>query len=567
MIHIKINNNKLIVKPGETILEVALKNNIKIPFLSYHPDLKNKGGDRISLIEIKGERKLQAADSTLVREGMEILTESEKVRKMRRLNIELLFASHIEKCADCTLRFNCGLLNLARDYNIKITEFTDRKYNRKTYKFSNAVEIDGSQCIDCGNCIEACALQGIEFLHFDGNGYKQEVKPVADKNKACIYCGQCTNVCPVAAAQEQTQWLEVEKALENKDNIMVAQFAPAVRVSLGEEFGLPYGTNCAKKINTALKKIGFSYVFDINFGADITTMVEAEELLERLDSKKAILPMMTSCCPSWVAYVEFYHPELIPCLTTSRSPHIHSAGAIKSYFAKKNKLSDKKIKILSIVPCTAKKHEAGRKELFYKNRRLVDYVLTVREFAFMLKKQGIDLATLKDSETNSLFNDGSGAAAIYGTSGGVMESALRSAVVLYNKNKKERTILPKLEFKEVRGLKGIKEATVNLGRKKLKVAVVSGIGNFPKIITKLKNYHYIEVMACPGGCLGGGGQPFPTTFEIKKRRSQGLYKIDLDKKMRRAHENQVMLNYYKWVKDKKMTTKLIHTKFFAKRKK
>ena len=563
MIHIKINNKEISARPGETILVVALRNSIKIPFLSYHPDLNNKGGDRVSLVEIKGRTKLVAADATLVYEGMEILSNSPRAKKMRRLNLELLFSSHIEKCQDCTQRYNCGLLNLAKDNNIKISEYEDRKADRKTYKFSNAVEIDGSQCIDCGNCVEACALQGIDFLHFDGNGYTQEIKPVADKKKACIYCGQCTNVCPVAAAQEQSEWQGVEKALADKNNIMVAQFAPAARISIGEEFGMPYGTNCAKKINTALKLLDFKYVFDINFGADITTMVEAEELLNRLGNTKATLPIMTSCCPSWVAYVEFYHPELIPNLTTARSPQIHGAGAIKSYFAKKNKIDDKRIKVVSIVPCTSKKHEAGRRELYYKKRPLVDYVLTVREFAFMLKKRQINLATLKDSETDPLFNDGSGAAAIYGASGGVMESALRSAISLYDVDKKKKSRIERLEFKEVRGLEGIKEATINLGKKKLKVAVVSGIANFPKIINKLKQYHYIEVMACPGGCLAGGGQPFPTTNEIRKKRSQGLYKIDSGKKVRRAHKNQAMLDYVDWVKERKLSKQLLHTKFFV----
>ena len=563
MIYIKINNKKVSAKLGETILEVAQRNGIKIPILAYHPDLNNKGGDRVSLVEVKGKAKLVTADSTLIYKDMEVLTDSPLAKKMRRLNLELLFSSHIEKCVDCTLRYDCKLLDLAKENNIKICEYKDRKINRKTYKFSNAVEIDGSQCIDCGNCIEACSLQGIDYLRFDGNGYKQELKPVADKEKACIYCGQCTNVCPVAAAQEQSEWQDVEKALADKNNIMVAQFAPAARISIGEEFGMPYGTNCAQKINTALKLLDFKHVFDINFAADITTMVEAEELLHRLKDTKSILPIMTSCCPSWVAYVEFYHPELIPNLTSARSPQIHGAGAIKSYFAKKSKIDDKRIKVVSIVPCTSKKHEASRKELYYKKRPLVDYVLTVREFAFMLKKRQINLATLKDSKTDPLFNDGSGAAAIYGASGGVMESALRSAVSLYNINNKKKDSIKRLEFKEVRGLEGIKEATINLGQKKVKVAVVSGIANFPKIVKKLKQYHYIEVMACPGGCLAGGGQPFPTTKEIRKKRSQGLYKIDSAKKVRRAHENKAMMAYLNWVKENKLSKQLLHTKFFV----
>jgi len=563
--NIKINNKKISASQGQTIIEVARENKIKIPSLCHHPDVDVRASCRVCVVEIKGQQKLATACSTEVKEGMEIYTDSKRVEKSRNLNIELIFASHIEKCATCTLRFNCDLLSLAKDYGIKITRFKDRKAKRKTYKMANAVEIDGSQCIDCGNCISACNNQGIDFLHISGHNHTQEVKPVKDKFKACIYCGQCANVCPVAAAQEQGQWQQVEAALKNKNKIVVAQFAPAVRVSIGEEFGLPYGYNCAKKINTALKQLGFNYIFDINFGADITTMTEAEELIERMNDKKAVFPMTTSCCPAWVAYVEFYHPELLPNLTTARSPQIHGAGAIKSYFAKKNKLNSKKIEVVSIVPCTSKKYEAARKELNYQGHQLVDHVLTTRELAYILKKNKIDLATLPESEVEPMFNDGSGAAAIYGASGGVMESALRSAVSLVCAQKKTNNKLcdNRLEFKEVRGLKGFKEATVDLAGKKVRVGVVNGISHFEALLPKLNKYHYIEVMACPGGCLGGGGQPMPTTSAIRKKRLDGLYAIDKNKKVRRAHENKQMKEYYDWVKDNKLSAKLLHTQFKA----
>ncbi|HPY08338.1 MAG: [FeFe] hydrogenase, group A [Patescibacteria group bacterium] len=568
MLSIKINNRKYKVKPGQTILEVAQANNIKIPSLCHHPDVKTKASCRVCVVEIKGMNKLQTACSTVVKEGMDILTESPRVKKARNLNIELIFAAHIEKCGDCTIRYDCDLLKLARDYGIKITRFNDRKGKRKTFKFGNAVEIDGTQCIDCANCVAACHRQGIDFLRLEGSGVNQEIKPVRDQDHACIYCGQCTNVCPVASAQEQSEWPAVERDLKNPAKIMVAQFAPAVRVSLGDEFGLPYGANCTKKINTALKKLGFDYVFDINFGADITTLIEAEELLEKLKSnKKNKLPMFTSCCPAWVAYLEFYQPELLAHLTTARSPQIHNAGAIKSYFAQKHQINPKDLVVVSIVPCTAKKYEARRPELFYQKRPLVDHVLTVREFAFLLKKHNIDLKSLTGSETDALFNDGSGAAAIYGASGGVMESALRSAVCLgsvKDKTKKmsqNKLSAGRLEFKEVRGLKGIKEATVSVAGKRLKVAVVNGIRNFKRLSSKLNQYHYVEVMACPGGCLGGGGQPFPTTDYIRRKRLEGMYALDKSKNIRRAHENQKMLDYYSWVKENNLSDQLLHTSF------
>lgn len=563
---VKINNKKISATRGQTILDVASKQGIKIPTLCHHPDLEVRASCRVCVVELKGAHKLVSACSTEVQDGMEIMTDSERVKKSRNLNIELIFASHIEKCATCTLRFNCALLDLAREYGIKIARFSDRKAKRKTYKFANAVEIDGTQCIDCGNCVEACHNQGIDFLHIAGHGHEQEVKPVKAKGSACIYCGQCANVCPVAAAQEQGQWQQVEAALKDKKKIVVAQFAPSIRVSLGEEFGLPYGYNCAKKINTALKALGFNYIFDINFGADITTMTEAEELMERINDKQAVFPMTTSCCPAWVAYAEFYHPELLPNLTTARSPQIHGAGAIKSYFAKQKKLNSKKIEVVSIVPCTSKKYEAARPELGYKGKPLVDYVLTTRELAYILKKNKIDLAKLPESEVEPLFNDGSGAAAIYGASGGVMESALRTAasLVCAQKKTKNKLCVSRLEFKEVRGLKGFKEATVDLAGKKVRVGVVNGIAHFEALLPKLHKYHYIEVMACPGGCLGGGGQPLSTTNAIRQKRLEGLYAIDKGKtKMRRAHENKAMLEYYHWVKTNKLSAKLLHTKFKA----
>lgn len=559
---VKINNKLVRWQTGQTILAVAEANGFAVPTLCHHPDLKVQANCRICVVEIKGRSNLATACSTQVEDGMQIFTDSERVRKARLLNLELIFAEHELKCADCTFRFDCELLKLASKYKIKINRFAPRKSKRPVYKFANAVEIDGSQCIDCRNCIEACStIQKINYLEISGRGIGQEVAPVRDKKTACIYCGQCALHCPVASAQEQYQGDLLEKALQDKKKIVVAQFAPSVRVALGEEFGLPYGENCEGKIVSALKKLGCQQVFDVNFGADLTTIVEAEELLERLHDKKAVFPMMTSCCPAWVAYVEFYHPELIPNLTTSRSPHIHLAGAIKSYWAEKKGVKPENIILVSVMPCTAKKYEASRKELFWKGGPLVDIVLTTREIAYLIKKNRIDFAKLKDSASDRLFNSGTGAAAIYGASGGVMESALRTANSLICASSRDKNCESRLEFTEVRGLKGFKEAKVNLGGHKLKVGVVNGIGNIGKVISKLKNYHYIEVMTCPGGCLGGGGQPIPTTREIRQKRLDGLYKIDKNRPLRRAHENKEMIKYYEFAKKNKLTNQLIYTKF------
>lgn len=564
---LNLNNKKVQFKAGQTILDVASANGFVIPTLCHHPDLKVQANCRMCVVEIEGHNHLETACSTLAAEGMNILTESPRVNSARLLNLELIFAEHAEKCADCTRRYNCDLLKLASEYKVKIGRFQDRKNKRKTYRFSNAVEIDGTQCIDCKNCVLVCRdIQKIDYLEIKGAGINQEIVPSKDKDKICIYCGQCTLHCPVAAAQEQSAYAPVEAAIKDKKKIVVVQFAPSIRVSLGEEFGLPYGINCEGKIISALKQLGFNYVFDVNFGADITTMTEAEELLERLKDKKAVFPMMTSCCPAWVVYAEFYHPELIPNLTSARSPHIHSAGAIKTYWAKKNNINPKNIIVVSIMPCTAKKHESIRPELMVDGRPLVDFVLTTRELAYLIKKNRIDFTKLADSEGESLFNNGSGAAAIYGASGGVMESALRTAVSLSCQKSKNKLCDNRLEFKEVRGLAGFKEATVNLDGRKLKVGVVNGIGNIEHVLPHLNKYHYIEVMACPGGCLGGGGQPIPTTKAIRQKRLEGLYKIDKKRSVRRAHENKAMTEYYDWVKKNKFTAKLLHTKFKSTKK-
>ena len=559
---VKINNQAFNARPGETILEIARANGFLIPTLCDNPDLEVKANCRVCVVEISGRKKLMTACSTLVSEGMEIYTESPRVQKARNLNLELLFANHSKKCATCSSLFNCKLLGYARQYKIVGNRFSDRKSKRNNYLFANAVEVDNSQCIDCRNCLEICDKQGIGYLEMSNEGIEQEIRPVKDKNKACVYCGQCALHCPAAAAQEQSPVPEIEQLLRDKSKIMTAQFAPAVRVSIGEEFGLKPGVNLTKQINTSLKDLGFDYIFDINFGADITTMTEAEELVNRLNDKKTVWPMFTSCCPAWVAYTEFNHPEFIPNLTSARSPHIHSAGAIKTYFAQKNKLNPKNIIVVSIVPCTAKKYEAARAELSLDEKPLVDYVITTREFAYLLKKHNINLPKLEPSETDQLFNDGSGAAAIYGTSGGVMESALRTASILVcRSNNKNKICENRLEFKEVRGMNGFKEASYNLNGHKIKVGVVNGLGHFQALIPKLNKYHYVEVMACPGGCLGGGGQPLSTSKDVRKLRSEGMYKIDKDKKMRQAHENKAMMDYYSWVKENKLEKKLLHTKF------
>ncbi len=561
-IKIKINGSEVTCEEGTTILQAAKSIGVDIPALCQHDDFPPKANCRVCVVEILGRKCLQTSCSTKAEEGMDIITDSAKVQKARAMNLELIFAEHIEKCGLCIWRFQCKLLKFASKYKLKLTRFEDRKGKRKTYKFANAVEIDGTQCIDCRNCIEACSvLQNINYLEMSGKGTNQEIVPTSDKTKHCILCGQCALHCPVSSAQEQAHYGEVEKLIKDENVIVVAQFAPSVRVSIGEDFGLAPGTNVTGQMVASLRKLGFDYVFDVNFGADVTTMVEAAELIDRIKNK-GVLPMATSCCPAWVNYVEFYRPDLIPNLTTSRSPHIHSGGIIKTYWAQAKGIDPKKIKVISIMPCTAKKYEASRKEMKVAGNLPVDLVLTTRELSFMIKKNYIDLAKMPIEKADDPISEYSGAAAIYGASGGVMESALRTAQYMLCQSSENNLCDARIDFKEVRGVEGLKEATVNLAGLDVKVAVVNGIGNIEKVLDKIDDYHYIEVMSCPGGCIGGGGQPIPTNWEIRKKRAEGLYGHDKNCTIRKAHENKGVIGTLDWLKEKghKLEHGVLHTK-------
>lgn len=558
---IRLNGKLLSVEAGLTIHQAALANGIEIPSLCEHPDFPHKANCRVCVVEITGRKTLSTSCSTLVADGMEIKTETPRVKRSRNLNLELLYSEHVEKCATCVWRLNCKLLKYAADYKVPMNRFKERKPNRPTYKFANAVELDGTQCIDCRNCIEACSkIQGIDYLEIIGKGHNQQVVPTKDKNIECILCGQCTVHCPVSAAQEQYHYQEVEQVIKANKKTVVVQFAPSIRVSIGEEFGLPYGSIVVEQMVAALKKLGFHYVFDVNFAADVTTMVEATELLERIKTGGA-MPMMTSCCPAWVRYVEFYRPDLIPNITTSRSPQMHLGGIIKTYWANKMQLKAKDIVVVSIMPCTAKKFEASREEMRIDGNLPVDYVLTTRELAFMIKRASIDLLKLEPRKADAPLGEHTGAAVIYGGSGGVMESALRTAqAVICGEDSK--LCKNRLEFMDTRGLDGIKEAVVEMGKVKLRVAVANGMNHCKELLKNINKYDYIEMMACPGGCIGGGGEPIPTTDAIRKARTAALFAIDKGKKIREAHKNKGVKEVLEWLeRDKKVEHGVLHTSY------
>ena len=572
-INITIDGKKIECAEGKTILHVAQENEIDIPHLCDHPDLKVKANCRMCVVKIIGRNGLNTACSTPTEDGMEIVTNDKEIRRNRKMNLEMIFGEHHLDCEDCTWNKRCGLLTYQKTTRAKITRFPNRKEKRPTKQFGPII-FEGKKCIDCRNCVDVCP---VEFYELENHGSNISVEPSQNKKKDCVYCGQCVVHCPAGAIKSDGEFSEMEKVLDLKKQgkILVAQFAPSIRSSIGEEFGMPYGTIATDKLSASLKKLGFDYVFDTSVGADFTTAEEAGEAVERILENKD-LPIFTSCCPSWVKFVEFYHPEFRKNISHARSPQIMLGAIIKNYFAPKQKIDPKKIIMVSIMPCTAKKYEASRPELkFVNGLKPVDYVWTTRELARILMKRKINLNTIKESPADNPLGDPSGAGVIYGASGGVMESALRTAYYhLFGQD------LKKIDFEQVRGQEGVKRATIRLcqtiksGSEKcveLKVAVVNGLKNAKIILDELKQdprkYQFVEVMACPLGCVGGGGQPLPVDENIRIKRAKALYQIDKSKKIRLAHQNpQIQQVYKEFLTDKKLTKAMFEVNFVPQKK-
>ena len=564
-IQIQINNKNINGQEGETILEVAKKNKIEIPALCFHPDLSIKANCRLCLVEIKGKNGLYPACFTKIEPGMKIITNSAKINKARKINLELIFSQHCEECYDCVWGFDCLLLKLAKKYKVKITRFPDRKKGYPLYQFGPALIFDSSKCIDCRNCVDVCQKQGIEFLKTKEKGHLFQVIPSEDKNKDCVYCGQCITHCPAGAFEAVGEFEEVETPLLDKNKVVVLEFAPSIRVSIGEEFNLPLGSDTTGKLVAGIKKLGVNKVFDVSVGADFTTVEEAKELRERLESGKN-LPMLTSCCPSWVKFVEFYHPELISHLTLVRSPHIILGGLIKTFWAKKENIDPKKIVVVSVMPCVAKKYEIEREELKIKGLKPVDYVLTTRELAYLFIKHKIDLKKIKPQKPDAPWGVPSGAGVIYGASGGVMESALKT---LYQQLTQRK--LSNIKFKKIKEIEGAKKAKIKINNRIINIAVVNGLGNAKKFLEEIKNnpklYDYVEIMACPGGCIGGGGQPLPTDMAIRQKRANSLYQVSRKKEIKLAHKNPIVEEVYqKFFTSKEKIHSICHTKYHSKKR-
>lgn len=570
MINLTINGKEVQVEKGSTILDAAKKSNVKIPTLC-HLDLHNLGyvnrdaNCRVCLVESGKWGSLVPACNTLAKEGMEIRTDTLKVIESRRTNIELLLSNHPKDCLICSSNGDCELQDLAADANIREIRFTGKMIDKEIDSSSRSIVRDPNKCILCKRCETMCLdVQTVGTLTDVGRGFDTVVgtqyeKPIYETN--CTFCGQCLAVCPTGALVETNCIGKVYRALKDPTKIVVAQTAPAVRVALGEEFGLEPGTVVTGKMVTALREMGFDYVFDTNFAADLTTMEEANEFVERF--KSGNLPILTSCCPSWVKFIEHNFADMFHIPSTCKSPHEMFGSITKTYFAEKLNIDPKNIVVVSVMPCVAKKYESARPELGIDNNISdVDRVITTRELAFMIKDFSIDFKGLEDSDFDNPLGESSGAAAIYGASGGVSESALRTA---YNMLTGEE--LENVEFSDLKGIQGIKEAQVEVNGETINVAVASGLGNARKILNDLrsgaKKYDIIEIMACPGGCIDGGGQPhIHGDITILEKRMNAIHNVDREKSIRRAHENKYIQQIYNEYLDKpgsEKAHKLLHT--------
>ena len=538
---ISINGKEYLANRGETILEACLRNGIDIPRLCYHPDLTPEGRCRLCIVEVDGN--IQTSCNTLVTEGISVVTDSEQINSYRKFLLEMILSEVSEGVFDD----DNEITELAKRFGIKKEEVAFCREQKQTIDISSpSLERDGNKCIVCGRCVQRCQkIQEVYTLGYNNRGSETTVGPHFNKDLndvVCTFCGQCSLVCPTGAIKEKDDTAEVLAAIKDPTKHVVVQPAPAVRVSLGETQGMPVGTLVTGKMMAALRRLGFDKVFDTDFGADLTIIEEGTELIDRITNGK-VLPMITSCSPGWIKFIEHLYPEMLEHLSSCKSPHQMVGTLVKTYYAEKEGIDPKNIVCVSVMPCTAKKFECTRPEMQDSGFKDVDYVLTTRELGRMIKQAGIDFPFLPDEEADSLLGSSTGAGAIFASTGGVMEAALRFAAdVLEKKDLKD------IEYTAVRGLEGIKEASVTLAGLEVKVAVGHGLSNAHKLLHIINEdpsrYHFVEIMACPGGCVGGGGQPMPTNREVVKKRAQAIYSADEGLPLRKSQDNQEVKKLY-----------------------
>ena len=552
MVTLTIDGIEVKAPEGSTILEAAKIAGIDIPTLCFLKDINEVGDCRMCIVEVEGRRGFATSCIQKVEEGMVVHTHTPNVLEARHVILDLIISNHAKDCLTCTRSGNCELQSLAVKFNVLNVEFPGEMTKHKIDDLSPSIVRDFNKCILCRRCVAACKnVQKIGAIDCINRGFESCISTVGDhslNDVNCTNCGQCIQACPTGALHEKETIDDVWVKLKDPDKYVVVQTAPSVRVALGEEFGMPIGTNVTGKMVTALKRLGFDKVFDTNTGADFTIMEEATEFIERIQ-ENGILPMITSCSPGWVKYIEMNYPELLPHLSSCKSPHQMFGALIKSYFAQKEGIDPNKIYMVSVMPCIAKKFERQRAEMKVNGIDDVDNVITTRELARMIKQANIEFTELEDSQFDNPMGEATGAAAIFGTTGGVMEAALRTAQDILTCQD-----LPKIDFEAVRGGDGIKRATVNIAGNDIKVVAASGLANAQKIMEEIKSgkadYQFVEIMACPGGCIMGGGQPIKNSkirreVDVRKLRADALYTIDEKSKIRKSHENPILQKIYK----------------------
>ena len=573
MVKAKINNIEISVEKETTILDAAKKVQVNIPTLCKHPDLLATASCGICIVKIKGTNKMLRSCCTPIEEGMDIITHDDELQDIRRNAIELILSNHPNDCLQCARNNNCELQRLASDFGIREVSFPQFLRQIPNDDSTKTITIVPEKCILCGRCVQVCQkLQDVWALSFLERGHNTRISAAGDielSESPCIRCGQCSAHCPTGAIAEYDQTDLTWKALYDKDKYCVAQIAPAVRVAIGEAFGYKEGTKLTGKLYAALRRLGFNAVFDTSFGADLTVMEEASEFMHRFVHKKGPLPLITTCCPSWVDFMEKFYPDMIEHFSSAKSPHEMVGVLSKTYYAGKNKIDPAKIFMVSIMPCTSKKYEIARsREMFSSGQQDVDVSITTRELARMIKQAGIDFNNLPDEEPDHILGDYTGAGVIFGATGGVMEAAVRTAYFFATgENMKD------LDFVPVRGLQGVKEAEIDIKGKKVRIAVAHGMGNVECVLDRVHEavakgkempYDFIEVMACPGGCVGGGGQPYGATDRLRSIRAKGLYSDDKEKLLRLAHENPYVKKLYDEFLEKPLSEKshkLLHTHY------